>query len=432
MPRRNLTLLLVVTAASLLCYRKAETFSGEQGRMLETVARAMGEVEDRYIEKIERRKLFDAAMTGMMSALDENSDYLPPDKYPRFNESLQQKFGGIGIFVREDEQTKALAIISPLPHSPAYERGLRHGDLVLGIDGQSTIDLGTESASELIRGAPGTAVRLRIRAAADGQERDVDVTRAVIRPPSVRGDRYNDDGTWNFLLESQPQIGVLRIPPDPGFGATTASEVAEALRWLQARGAKAAILDVRGNPGGLLDAAVEVCDLFVAEGVIVSTRYRADLGENRVYRAKADGDFGGIPIVVLIDGGSASASEIVAACLQDHRRAYVIGERSYGKGSVQSVVELENGKSAIKFTVATYWRPSNQNIHRTRNATPTDPWGVMPDLVVPLQGDALRKVLEARFERDIYRPGQKPPKTDAVDSQLEAAIKYLEERIQKK
>ncbi|MBI1900071.1 MAG: S41 family peptidase [Planctomycetia bacterium] len=431
MPRRNLTLLLVITAVSLLCYRKAETFSGEQGRMLETLARAMNEVEDRYIEKVERRELFDAAMRGMLRKLDENSDYFPPEEYARFREMLDQQFGGIGVFVREDEKTKALAIISPLPGSPAYEKGLRHGDLVLAIDGHSTIELGSEAARDLIRGEPGSAVRLRIRAAADEQERDVDVTRAIIRPPSVRGDRYNDDGTWNFLLESHPQIGLVRIPHEPGFGAATAAELAAALKSLQERGAKGVILDVRGNPGGLLDSAVQVCDLFIAEGVIVSTRSRQGQGLDKVYRAKPDGDFRGIPMVVLIDGGSASASEIVAACLQDHGRAYVVGERSYGKGSVQSVIDLEHGKSAIKFTVSSYWRPNNKNIQKPRNAKETDVWGVMPDLVVPLDGDALRKVIEARFERDIFRPGQQPPATGAVDAQLEAAIKRLEDKIKK-
>ncbi len=423
MPRRNLLSLVLITVVSLLCYQKASTFHGEQGRLVDTFSRVMDEINDKYIEPVERRELFEASLAGMMSRLDDNSDYIPPERYLQFNQLLEQRFEGIGIHVAEDHKTKLLTIVSPLVGTPAFLAGLRAGDEIHVIEGHSTEGMTTEQAAKLIRGPVGTPVRMVVRSVGADVAREVVVMRAEIRTPSVLGDRYQADGSWDFRIEGHPHIGLIRVH---AFGDDTAQEVETAVKWLQARGMRGLVLDMRGNPGGKLDASVGICDLFIEQGKIVTTRSRAE--PERTYFAKREGTCSGFDIAVLIDGGSASASEIVAACLQDYGRAKVFGTRSFGKGSVQSVIPLENGISALKLTIATYWRPNNQNIHRGRNATEKDAWGVIPDVAVPLEGAELEKHLKARRERDIFRSQATPPGgTDHIDPQLRKAMEWLEQ-----
>jgi carboxyl-terminal processing protease len=217
----------------------------------------------------------------------------------------------------------------------------------------------------------------------------------------------------------------------------------QALEGLEARGVKGLILDLRGNAGGFLKTAVSTCDLFVREGQIVSTRGRDKKRIVDNYEATGKAPYVRWPIAVLVDHLTASASEIVAACLQDHHRAVVVGERTWGKGTVQNVIPLESGKSALKLTVATYWRPSEKNIHRVRDAKESDDWGVRPDpgFEVKLTEDQLRRVIEERHRRDVLKPqGGKPAagkapgdeaKSDTApfDPQRDKAVEYLKTRI---
>jgi carboxyl-terminal processing protease len=288
---------------------------------------------------------------------------------------MDQEFVGIGVEVEGPPAVEELRVVSPVYGSPAFRAGMRAGDVILEIEGVSTKTMDINAAVKRMKGLPGTRVTLLIRHVGEEQPIRLVVQRELIHTKSVLGDTIRQDGQWNYFLASEPRIGYVRITT---FGEQTASELREVLQFKD-HPIDALILDLRGNVGGLLEAAVETCDMFIDEGVIVSTRGRhAD--DERTYSATADGTIldPAITMVVLADRYSASASEIVAACLKDHQRAVVVGQRTWGKGTVQNVIPLERGTSAIKLTTASYWCPSGKNIHRSRNATEEDDWGVRP------------------------------------------------------
>jgi carboxyl-terminal processing protease len=269
----------------------------------------------------------------------------------------------------------------------------------------------------------------------DGEKETVSVKREKIHVETVLGDRRGDDGHWDVFLDPAERIGYLRVT---AFSRDTAAELKTALKKLHDGKVRGLILDLRFNPGGLLTTAVEVSDLFLAEGRIVSTKGRNS--PERVWNAKKPPKFADVPLVVLVNRYSASASEIVAACLQDHHRAGVVGERTWGKGSVQNVIEMEEGRSAIKLTTAAYLRPSGKNIHRFPDAKETDEWGVTPDkgYVLKLDNDELYRLLDYRRDRDILRTNgaAKAKNVSAekpfVDRQLDLAVKCLKEEMGKK
>ena len=211
-------------------------------------------------------------------------------------------------------------------------------------------------------------------------------------------DSRKPDDQWDFLIDKDKKIGYIRIS---NFIANTVEELKKALAELKADGMQGLVLDLRDDPGGLLSSAVEVSDLFIDEGVIVSTKGRNT--PKKTYEARKDGAYTNFPMVVLVNRFSASASEIVAACLQDHDRALVVGERSYGKGSVQNIFDLDDGNSVLKLTVASYYRPSGKNIHRFKNAKESDEWGVSPNpgMEVKLSGGAYHAWATARRDRDM-------------------------------
>src|SRR6266436_3258615 len=233
------------------------------------------------------------------------------------------------------------------------------------------------------------------------------MTRATIDVPSVLGDSRKADDNWDFMLDHDRKIGYIRVS---SFIQNTTEELKQALADLKEQGMKALILDLRDNPGGLLSAAVEVSDLFVDKGMIVSTKGRNT--PTKVYEAQKDALYTDFPMVVLVNHGSASAAEIVSACLQDHKRAKVVGQRSFGKGSVQNILELEGGNSVLKLTVASYVRPSGKNIHRFKTAKESDEWGVSPDkgLEVKLTPEQYFVYQRGRRNRDLVsnRRGRKP------------------------
>jgi carboxyl-terminal processing protease len=325
---------------------------------------------------------------------------------------MEGSFSGIGIQVGMDPEAKRLKVIAPVVGSPAYQAGVLAGDLIMEIDGKSTEGLIPDKAVEVLQGRPGTSVSLKVLHAEQEKAETLTITRAIIDLPSVLGDARKADDSWDFLIDHDKKIGYIRVT---SFIQNTTEEIKKALAELKKQGMRALILDLRDNPGGLLSSAVEVSDLFVSEGKIVSTKGRNT--REKIFEAEKEGTYEGFPMAVLVNGHSASAAEIVSACLQDHDRAVVVGERSYGKGSVQNILPLEDGDSVLKLTVATYWRPSGKNIHKFTGATDKDEWGVSPSpgLEVKLSGASTRPGRSARRDRDqltqVHRPPHCPTRT---------------------
>ena len=388
------------------------------------------QIDRNYVKPVDRRELLDAAMRGMVLKLDPYSSYIDTSELKQFNESVEQEFGGIGIQVTVDPKTRQLMVMVPISGTPAYKAGLRAGDRIIEIDDKLTADFpeGREmdSAVKLMRGKPGEVVKLKIQHKDDAEPISLEITRAIIKSPTVLGDHYDKDGNWVYFLEGEDKIGYVRLT---SFARNSTEEIHDSLERLKKDGMKALILDLRFNPGGLLTAATAISDFFVESGVIVSTKGRNT--DEHVVKAKKPGTYSGFPMVVLVNRYSASASEIVSACLQDHKRAIIVGERTWGKGSVQNVIELEGGKSALKLTTASYHRPSGKNIHRFPKATEQDEWGVMPDagFEVKLSDEEMTKLFDARREREIVRLDGTVPKSDFVDGQLAKGASWLKEQL---
>lgn len=370
MPRRNLLVLVLATLLALLCYQRVQ--KNPYGRVM---ANAITRIESRALEPVGALKLFEGAMDGMLGKLDDYSAYISPADLNAFHETIDQEFGGVGMEVALDPQTKQIMVLSPLVGSPAYKAGIRAGDKILRIDRDSTQGMSLKDAVGLLRGKPGDPVTLTVQHEGEVKPVEVKIVRDRIQVDTVLGDTRNADGSWNFFLEGHDRIGYIRIG---SFTDKTLGEMRRALAWLQEHRMRGLVLDLRDDPGGYLDAAVEICDLLIPSGVIVTTR-RRDGQISRTYKASGKGVFTDFPIAVLVNQQTASAAEILAACLQDHHRAVVVGQRSYGKGTIQEVMDLEQGCGAMKITTASYWRPSGKNIHRPHDAGEKADWGVSPD-----------------------------------------------------
>jgi carboxyl-terminal processing protease len=389
MSRRNLYWLLGIIAVSLLgitvSYSAPTREKDKDYELVRLVVDVLHEVRERYVMDIDEereRKLVEEMINGGLERLDPHSAYIPPREYKHFEKQSEGKFGGIGIHVGLDRMSRQLSVISPMPGTPAYEAGILAGDLIVKIDGKATENMRMDEAVDLIQGDPGQKVTLTVLHEGAKEPVEVSITRAVIEVPCVLGDQRKTDNlrTWDFMLDKENKIGYIRLI---NFSKTASKELREAVEELQRDGVRGLVLDLRNNPGGLLKEAREVSDLFLTEGRIVSTKGRNHKEE--VYDAKPEGTLllpaEKYPMAVLVNRYSASASEIVAAALQDHQRAVVIGERTYGKGSVQNIIEMHQGsdRSALKLTTASYWRPNGKNIHRFPDSKDTDDWGVRPN-----------------------------------------------------
>lgn len=317
---------------------------------------------DNFVEEADEKKMLEAAMNGMLGALDPHSSYLSADDFKEFNDKSLGEFGGLGIQITSDRG--AVRVISPIDDTPADKAGIKAGDYITHIDDEQVFDMTLNQAVKKMKGRPGTKVKLTI--ISEGQEpRTLTLKRAIIKVESVKYEVKTMPGADE---DTDEKIGYIRISD---FGATTAKELNKALEKLEKKDVIGYVLDVRNNPGGYLTAAIDVADAFLDAGEIVSTRGKRKTDIERNYASPGDlAD--GKPVVVLINHGSASASEIVAGALQDNGRALVMGSQSFGKGSVQQQKPLGDG-TAIHITIARYYTPSGRSIQNE---------GITPDIEV--------------------------------------------------
>ena len=407
--------------------KKDAKANDEYFQLMQLFADTFEQVERNYVKEVDRRKLMEAAVRGMLLELDPYSTYISRAELAQFNQRVEQEFGGVGIQVQIDPSSRRIMVISPLPDTPAYNAGVRAGDVILEIAGEDTENMPLTRAVELMKGPPGDDIAVKVRHMSDGEEDDLTITRAIIQVKSVLGDHYKSDGQWEFMLDDENKIGYVRLTQ---FGRQSADELAKVLEQLKERGMKGLVLDLRFNPGGLLSQAISIADLFIESGTIVSTEGRNS--EPRTWEASEPGTFGDFPMAVIVNRFSASASEIVSACLQDHKRAAIVGERTFGKGLVQNVVDIDQGQSAIKLTTAGYLRPSGANIDRY-TAEDDQEWGVTPekDLSLRMSRQELAEYAEARRERDILK-AEEPAESGFDDKQLSKALEYLKGKLSEK
>jgi carboxyl-terminal processing protease len=374
---------------------------------IQTLAEVFERIKRAYVEEVDDRTLLRNAMRGMLSELDPHSAYLDEDEFRSLRESTQGEFGGIGIEVGMDNGQ--LTVITPIDDTPASAAGLMSRDIIIGIDGTPTESLSLQEAVNLMRGEPGTTITISIVRSGEDSPREFTLTREVIRTESVKHE----------LLE--PSYGYLRISQ---FQARTAAQAREALQSMAAEAAlKGLVLDLRNNPGGVLQGAVDVADLFLDEGLVVYTEGR--LSDTQLeFSATPNTPAGDIPLVVLVNGGSASAAEIVAGAIQDQRRGVIMGTDSFGKGSVQQIMPLGNGEG-LKLTTALYYTPNGRSIQAQ---------GIEPDVKV-VRGrlevaDSQRQLREADLEGHLRSQGevrerQEVSKRLRDDYQLSEALNLL-------
>jgi carboxyl-terminal processing protease len=368
--------------------------------------------------------------------LDPFTSMIWPNDVEEFNKNTQGEFSGVGVQIQSDDDG-SLKVVSPLEDSPGYKAGIKAGDIITRINGKNAKGISLNQAVKNITGKSGTKVTLTIRSA-DGTVKDHTITRQTIKVASVKGWSHRPGGGWDYFIDPANKVGYIRLTQ---FTKLTTDELEKALTEMQAQGVKGFILDLRYNPGGLLGTATEVCDKFLGNGTIVSTKAdRETPNLPKIESAKNDADdIRDLPMVVLINQYSASASEIVSGAMKDHHRALIVGERTFGKGSVQMLFPLSARTAYLKLTTHHYYLPNGKCIHREENSTE---WGVDPDVTVEMTPEQMRAAIDARQELDVLRelnanPDAAPkkdgaaaevkPKKDPLtqDAQLSAALLLL-------
>ena len=420
MPARNAQILILATLVCLACYIQARRlkYASRIGAAIETI-------EQNYVDPVKGEDLYQAAMKGLLD-LDPYSEFIPQPEYVEFQATIEQQFGGVGILIEGPPTSRRLTVVAPLANTPAYQAGIQPADEITHVDGQPTDGITSDQARDRMRGVVGTAVTLTIERLGRPKPFDVTLRRADIQVDSVVGDHIQADSSWSYFLPEEPEIGYIRVTL---FGERTTEEFRKALQAVKPR-ARALVIDLRFNPGGILSAAVDMCDMLLKEGRIVSTKGRRSAFDTTLTAAPDLELPLDIPVIILQNGQSASASEIMAACLQDNGRALVAGERSFGKGTVQQVFEIDNASTAIKFTTARYFRPSGANIHRTPEMQAQDVWGVSPDpelehTLTEMQQVALFRRWQQRGDPRLTTGEQPPSPPFSGDPQLRIAVAHL-------
>lgn len=422
MPVRNIQLLVLIMVVCVGCYIQAERmkYAGKIGNAIQLI-------ESNYVEEVDPEELYFAAMSGIVSELDPFSEFIPPVKYEDFQSLIEQQFGGLGILIEGPPAAERLTVVAPIPGTPAFEAGMQPGDVITHIAGEPTLGLTATDATQLMRGPVGEPAFITVERLGEAEPLELEIMRADIQIDSIYGDDIQTDSSWDYFLDEDPRIAYIRVNL---FGERTVDEFKQVLDTIRPQ-AKAVVLDLRYNPGGILPSAVDMCDMLLTEGVIVSTKGRRPVFA-RVAEADSSVDLDpGIPMVVLVNDQSASASEIMAGCLQDLGRAKIAGSRTYGKGTVQQVFSLDNDQTALKFTTARFYRPSGKNIHRTEEMQAEDTWGILPDPELEMElSDYQQMILTSRWRRRgdprIMTAERPPAPRCAGDPQLKMVLDYLQ------
>ncbi len=357
---------------------------------------------ENFVDEVDERKMLEAAMNGMLAELDPHSSYLSADDFKEFSEKSHGEFGGLGIQITSDKG--AVLVISPIDDTPADKAGIKAGDYITHIDDEQVFDLTLNQAVKKMKGRPGTKVKLTV-VSDDGEPKTLTLKRDIIKVKSIK---FDDKVLADADPEDKdtPKVGYVRISD---FGATTARDLKDALEKLEKKNVVGYVVDVRNNPGGYLTAAIDVSDAFLDSGEIVSTRGKEKTDIDRTFATPGD-LVNGKPVVVLINHGSASASEIVAGALQDNGRGLVMGSQSFGKGSVQQQKPLGDG-TAIHITIARYYTPSGNSIQNE---------GITPDIeVLQSKVEVLEKkesmYSEASFKNSLKNDKSKKKKSKKSD-----------------
>ena len=413
--------------------KRLREINDENYALYQLLVDTIDQVEANYVKPISKKELIEAAIGGVLNKLDPYSDYIPNEGVAEFRADLENRFGGLGIHTAK--QHDKLIVVSPLADSPAYRAGLRPDDVITAINGVSTKGMTLDESSDKLKGPVGSRITLTIDRKKKGSF-DVVLTRDLINMPTVSGCSRNVDDSWNYWIDVRNKIAYIRIS---SFSQKTTDEMESVLKKMTDAGMRGLILDLRFNPGGSLGAAIEICDMFVDEGAIVSVKGRVT--DEKTWFASKGKTLTRVPMAVLINGYSASAAEIVSACLQDSNRAKIVGERSFGKGSVQNVIDMDGG--ALKLTTSGYFRPSGHNIHREEGFTSEDEWGVTPNegMVVKFSSYQNEQVLWRYQFLDILlnpekdkdgkpivppiRAGEPNRTVPVIDGQISRALKWI-------
>ena len=381
--------------------RAAESFTNAYDaialftRVLEEVHRSYVDIDDADYDQLIRH-----ALAGMLQELDPYSQFMDEDSYEDMQDDTSGHFGGIGIVI--SMKTGLLTVVSPMEDTPGFRAGILSGDIIVEVAGEETRKMSMSEAIKLMRGEPGTEIVIKTVRPSTHETQEITITREEINVASVKDAE---------LLENK--IGYVRITQ---FNEPTGGKLKTEVQALLDEEMEALILDLRGNPGGLLTAAAEVAELFLPkENLIVFTKGRGGNTEQKPFKSSGGTHWLDFPIAILVNGGSASASEIVAGALQDHKRAVLIGEKTFGKGSVQSILPLEDG-SAIKLTTAKYYTPSERVIHDH---------GIMPDIEIKMPIEDLYQLLMQKAQKNGEADLDIETDTDLHDIQLETATGAL-------
>jgi carboxyl-terminal processing protease len=378
-------------------------------RHFEELINIIKEIQNKYVNEVELEELLKNAYEGMLAGLDPYSQFIDSENLKELKIETEGEFDGLGIEVIIENGV--LTVLTPIIDSPAFSAGVLIGDKIIKIDGKSTRNISIREAIKLLRGEPDTKITLTVIHEGENESVDIIITRAKIHVKSVRGAR---------IIDEEGKIGYIAVT---SFQENTVSDLDSAIQNLIKQGMESLILDLRFNPGGLLNVARDMSDKFIKKGLIVTTKGRHK-SQNHKYKAHRFGTYPNFPLVILVNKGSASASEIVAGSVKDHKRGILLGTRTFGKGSVQSLIPIENRNSALKLTTAKYYTPSGTQI---------DGSGIEPDIKVNLTKTELKelhKYLSRSHATDILiENGNKVSggenKTGFVDAQLARAIDIL-------